>query len=124
MYDKGWIKQKMDTTSTLYAGISAEKAGKRDDAVIYYKIIVDSGITKISGNDMGEIYKWVADYYSRKGDKATADKYKALGKSKYPHEIFYDELALDNLKKGVPKIPYGPSTRRSINSSGQRYLFF
>jgi hypothetical protein len=103
MYDKGWIKQKMDTTSTLYAGISAEKGGKRDNAVIYYKLIVDSGITKISGNDMGEIYKWVADYYSRKGDKATSDKYEAIGKAKYPHEIYFDELELDNLRKGGPK---------------------
>src|SRR5579872_4156394 len=34
MYKQGWIKQSMDTTSTLYAGISAEKSDKRDSAVI------------------------------------------------------------------------------------------
>jgi uncharacterized protein YijF (DUF1287 family) len=103
MNEKGWIKQNMDTTSTLYAGISAEKAGKRDDAVGYYKQIVDSGITKIGGNDMGEIYKWVADYYNRKGDKANTDKYSALGKVKYPNELFYDEISLDNLRKSSSK---------------------
>ena len=32
MYKQGWIKQTMDTTSTLYAGISAEKSEKRDAA--------------------------------------------------------------------------------------------
>src|SRR5277367_3965746 len=37
MYKEGWIKQSMDSTATLYAGISAEKADKRDEAVIYYK---------------------------------------------------------------------------------------
>jgi hypothetical protein len=103
MYKQGWIKQSMDTTSTLYAGISAEKSDKREEAVIYYKMIADSGITKIGGNDMGEIYKWMADYYIRKGDKENAVKYTALGKSKYPNDIFYDELQLDALRKNGPK---------------------
>jgi len=103
MYKKGWIKQSMDSTSILYAGISAEKGGKRDDAVIYYRMIADSGITKIGGNDMAEIYKWLADYYIRKNDKANAAKYVALGKARYPNDLFYDELALDELRKNGPK---------------------
>jgi hypothetical protein len=103
MYKQGWIKQSMDTTSILYAGISAEKSNKRDDALVFYKMIADSNITKIGGNDMAEIYKWLADYYTRSGDKAMAAKYTALGKSKYPNEIFYDELQLDELRKTGPK---------------------
>ena len=103
MYKEGWIKQSMDSTATLYAGISAEKADKRDEAVIYYKTIADSGITKIGGNDMAEIYKWLADYYTRKGDKENAAKYTALGKQKYPNDIFYDELTLDALRKNGNK---------------------
>jgi hypothetical protein len=103
MYKQGWIKQSMDTTSILYAGISAEKSNKRDDALIFYKMIADSNITKIGGNDMAEIYKWLADYYTRSGDKAMAVKYTALGKSKYPNDIFYDELQLDALRKTGPK---------------------
>jgi len=103
MYKQGWIKQSMDSTSILYAGISAEKGGKRDDAVIYYRMIADSGITKIGGNDMAEIYKWLADYYIRKNDKANAAKYVALGKARYPNDLFYDELALDELRKNGPK---------------------
>jgi hypothetical protein len=99
MSEKGWIKQTMDTTATLYAGISAEKANKRDDAAVFYKQIVDSGITKIGGNDMSEIYKWVADYYSRKGDEATMWKYIAIGKQKYPKDIFWPEMELDILRK-------------------------
>ncbi|HTB24459.1 MAG TPA: hypothetical protein VK711_03770 [Puia sp.] len=103
MYKEGWIKQSMDSTATLYAGISAEKADKRDEAVIYYKTIADSGITKIGGNDMAEIYKWLADYYTRKGDKENAAKYTALGKLRYPNDIFYDELTLDALRKSGNK---------------------
>jgi hypothetical protein len=103
MYRQGWIKQSMDSTSLLYAGISAEKANKRDEAVIYYKEIADSGITRIGGNDMSEIYKWLADYYIRKKDNANAAKYIALGKSKYPNDLFYDELSLEELRKTGPK---------------------
>jgi len=103
MYGKGWIKQNMDSTSTLYAGISAEKADKRDEALVFYKTIADSNITKIGGNDMAEIYKWLADYYTRKNDQVMAAKYTALGKSKYPNDIFYDELRLDVLRKNGPK---------------------
>lgn len=103
MYKEGWIKQSMDSTATLYAGISAEKADKREEAVIYYRTIADSGITKIGGNDMAEIYKWLADYYTRKGDKENAAKYTALGKQKYPSDIFYDELTLDALRKSGNK---------------------
>ncbi|HXB31004.1 MAG TPA: hypothetical protein VNW49_14350 [Puia sp.] len=103
MYKEGWIKQSMDSTATLYAGISAEKADKRDEALIYYKTIADSGITKIGGNDMAEIYKWLADYYTRKGDKENAAKYTALGKLRYPNDIFYDELTLDALRKSGNK---------------------
>ncbi len=103
MYKQGWIKQSMDTTSILYAGISAEKSGKRDEALIYYKTIADSGITKIGGNDMAEIYKWLADYYTRSGDKAMAMKYTTLGKSLYPKDIFYDEIQLDAWRKSGPK---------------------
>lgn len=103
MYKQGWIKQSMDSTSLLYGGISAEKAGKRDEAVVFYKTIADSGISNIGGNDMAEIYKWLADYYTRKGDKANAAKYTAIGKARYPHDIFYDELYLDEYRKNGPK---------------------
>jgi hypothetical protein len=103
MYKNGWIKQNMDSTSLLYAGISAEKDNKRDEAAGFYKTIADSGITRIGGNDMAEIYKWLADYYSKKNDKVNAAKYLAMGKAKYPNDLFYDELALEDLRKNGPK---------------------
>jgi hypothetical protein len=103
MHKQGWIKDGMDSTSILYAGISAEKSDKRDEALIYYKTIVDSSIVSIGGNNMSEIYKWVADYYTRKGDKANAAKYIAIGEAKYPNDLYYDEVMLDELRKTGPK---------------------
>jgi len=103
MHKQSWIKETMDTTSTLYAGISAEKVNKRDVAIIYYKTIIDSGITKIGGNDMAEIYKWVPDYYARKGDKVNEAKYLAIGEARYPNDLYYDEISLEELRKTGPK---------------------
>ena len=99
MADKGWIKKILDTTSTLYAGISAEKANKRDDAAFYYKQLADSGILKINGSDMTEIYKWLVDYYNKKGDDANTSKYLSQGKAKYPKDLFWFETELDMLHK-------------------------
>jgi len=99
MSHNGWIKQTIDTTAILYAGISGEKANNRDEAVIYYRMIADSGVTRIGGNDMIEIYKWIADYYNRKGDDANTAKYIAIGKAKYPKDLFWPEMELDILRK-------------------------
>jgi len=49
MNSKGWTKLPIDTTSTLYAGISAEKASKKDTAAIYYGRLADARISTING---------------------------------------------------------------------------
>ncbi len=103
MAKKGWIKQTMDTTATFYAGVSAERANDRDEAVKYYQQIADSGITKIGNNDMVEIYKWVVDYYNRKGDQANTAKYLAIGKAKYPKDAFWAETELEAARKSTDK---------------------
>jgi hypothetical protein len=99
MGDRGWIKKILDTTSTLYAGISAEKANNKDEAALYYKQLADSGITKINGAEMTEIYKWLVDYYSKKGDNANTMKYLADGKAKYPKDLFWFETELEMVRK-------------------------
>src|SRR5262245_8648628 len=42
MATKKLVAVKLDTTTTLYAGISAEKANKRDEAAIYYGKIAEA----------------------------------------------------------------------------------
>lgn len=86
---------KLDTTVTLYAGISAEKASKPDEAAVYYGKIADA---KAKGEGFAEIYKWLADYYQRKNDIATASKYSALGKEVYPTDPFWTGFDLEMLR--------------------------
>ena len=93
MAQQKWSNVAMDTTVILYAGISAEKSGKRDDAAIYYAKLADA---KVAGEGMVEIYKWLVDYYyNQKKDPATAEKYLALGKSVYPTDSFWAAYDLD-----------------------------
>jgi len=103
MQKKGWVKQSTDSTSILYAGISAEKANNRDQAVVFYKTIADSGMTKIGGNDMIEIYKWVVDYYAQKKDAANTAKYLAIGEKTFPTDLFWPDTELDIARKSGNK---------------------
>jgi hypothetical protein len=92
MNEKGWSNLKLDTTVVLYTGISAEKLQKKDDAAIYYGMLADA---KVSGENMAEIYKWLADYYNTKKDAANSSKYLAIGKSLYPKDNFWDTMELE-----------------------------
>ncbi|HLZ86089.1 MAG TPA: hypothetical protein VKQ52_02560, partial [Puia sp.] len=74
MNTKGWTKLPIDTTSTLYAGISAEKANKKDTAAIYYGRLADAKIASINGTNMIDIYKWLVDYYNTRKDAANTEK--------------------------------------------------
>jgi tetratricopeptide (TPR) repeat protein len=93
MTEKGWINMKIDTTSNIYAGISAEKAKKRDTAAIYYGKLADA---KVAGNNMIEIYKWLSNYYSTdKNDQASALKYVDIGKELYPNDSSWKDLEVN-----------------------------
>ncbi len=94
--EKNWTNSKLDTTTTLYAGISAEKANKLDDAAIYYGAIASS---KATGEGFIEIYKWLADHHKRKGDIANATKYIELGRAVYPADPFWSGFELEMLRE-------------------------
>jgi len=97
MSSNGWTNNiVLDTTTTLYAGISAEKANKLDDAAIYYGKIAEN---KATGEGFIEIYKWLSDHYKQKGDIATAQKYVDLGKGVYPTDAFWSGFEVDMLRE-------------------------
>ena len=86
------VPVKLDTTTTLYAGISAEKASKADEAAIYYGKIAEA---KAKAEGFQEIYKWLADHYKQKNDKANAAKFAQLGREVYPQDPFWSGFELD-----------------------------
>ena len=77
----------------LYVNIAAAaiNAKKEDVAVEYYAKIAEKRIN-VKGYE--EIYRYLVDYYDRKGDKANRDKFLALGKEIYPADEFWCQVGL------------------------------
>jgi tetratricopeptide (TPR) repeat protein len=120
MSSKGIIPVKLDTTTTLYAGISAEKAQKPDDAAVYYAKIAEN---KAKGEGFVEIYKWLADYYRRKNDNANASKFSALGKEVYPNDPYWTGFDLDVARESGNKEELFKKYEQVIKENPDNYLF-
>ncbi len=99
MNSKGWYTFKVDTTALLYAGISAEKAGSKDTAAIYYGKLADSGIIKIPGSDMLLIHKWLVNHYYTNKDEAMMNKYLDLGQKAFPDDPYWLTFKLDYVRE-------------------------
>ena len=89
-----------DTTSTLYAGYSAQNARRVDDAAKYYIILADRNVTDSS---YAGIYEFLVSYHQQKGDAANTAKYLALGKSLFPNRKSWLSYELQDLDKDKGK---------------------
>lgn len=114
------IPLQFDTTTVLYAGISAEKANRADDAAIYYQKIADR---KINSEGFTEIYKWLADHYGKKGDIANASKYVGLGKEVFPKDQWWDAFELDLIKEKGSKEELYKAYEKVIASNPGNHIF-
>lgn len=121
MNEKGWSNLKLDTSVVLYTGISAEKMNKKDEAAIYYGTLADA---KVSGEGMGEIYKWLADYYNSKKDNAKASQYLATGRELYPKDNFWATMDLDMAREKGDKADLFTKYEGLIKSDPGNYLYY
>lgn len=80
---------KFDTTSTLYAGYSAQNAKKYDVAAKYYDMLINNNI-----NDTAYVgvYRFMINSNLEKKDTATAKKYLEISQTRFPQ---YNDLWLD-----------------------------
>ncbi len=85
-----------DTQLYLNVAASAINAKKDDVAVEYYQKIADK---KIKDKGFDEIYRYLVDYYERKGDKTNMTKYLAIGREVYPKDEFWCEVGLKEAEK-------------------------
>lgn len=80
-----------DTQLYVNIAASAINAKKEDIAVQYYSKIADK---KIVSKGYDEIYRYIVDFYDKKGDIANRDKYVAIGKELYPADEFWCQVGL------------------------------
>jgi len=121
MSSKKMIPLKLDTTTTLYAGISAEKANKPDTAAFYYSKIAES---KAKAEGFVEIYKWLADHYRQKKDTANATKFATLGREVYPEETFWSGFELDMAREKGSKDQLFSKYEQVIKENPDNHLFY
>jgi tetratricopeptide (TPR) repeat protein len=125
MNAKGWTTLKLDTTSTLYAGISAEKAGKKDTAAMFYGRLADARIDKINNSNMIDIYKWLVDYYSNtKKDDAMTQKYLGIAEKIFPDDLFWPSTRLEILRAKGNKDSLFVEYDTIVAHFPKNYLFF
>jgi predicted Zn-dependent protease len=118
---KGYISnQTFDTTTTLYTGISAEKANDPAAAAWYYGKIADR---KCTGEGFVEIYKWLADYHKRNGDILKALKFLALGRDVYPNDPFWMGFELDMTRDSGNKDALFNKYEQTIRDNPNNHLY-
>jgi hypothetical protein len=83
-----------DTTLIQNIALSAYRAKKDDDAVIYYKKIADK---KIAGKDNVDVYQLLIEHYTKKGDRAGREQYLQLGRELYPADDRWYQLELEEV---------------------------
>ncbi|HET6767106.1 MAG TPA: hypothetical protein VFH08_06900 [Chitinophagaceae bacterium] len=83
-----------DTTLVQNIALSAYRAKKDDEAVIYYKKIADQ---KIAGKDNVDIYQLLIEYYTKKNDRATREQYLQLGRQLFPEDERWYQIELDEV---------------------------
>lgn len=94
-----WTTSTFDTTSYLYAGVTAQNAKKSEDAAKYYGKIAD---LKIKGKDYEGIYDYLTKYYLNNNNQAQFKKYLALAKEAYPANTAWNDLEFANTTDNAP----------------------
>ncbi|MDQ6757227.1 MAG: hypothetical protein M3004_09865, partial [Bacteroidota bacterium] len=97
IYKKKWALSELDTPLVLIMGKAALNAGKKDEALNYFKSLADANITQTRGDNVSyELpYQWLTYYYKDAKDEANFLKYSSLGKKYFPKDDYYDAVALD-----------------------------
>ena len=88
-----WSASAFDTTSNLYAGVTAQNAKKDAEAAKYYGKIAER---KVVGPDYEGIYDYLVKYYLNSNNQEEFKKYLALAKEAYPQNKMWNDLEFAN----------------------------
>lgn len=88
-----WSNVAFDTTSYLYAGVTAQNAKKEDEAAKYYGKLADR---KIAGKDYEGIYDFLTKYHLNKNNQPEFKKYLTTAKELYPTNTMWNDLEFSN----------------------------
>ncbi len=93
-----WSNSAFDTTSYLYAGVTAQNAKKNEEAAKYYGKLAE---LKINSPDYESIYDFLTKYYLNNKDEANFQKYLALAKETFPKNSLWNDLEFANMSDNL-----------------------
>ncbi|MFN5422744.1 MAG: tetratricopeptide repeat protein [bacterium] len=96
IFSQGWGLYKLDTTLTLYLGLSALNAKKEDEAIVFFTKIADENIGGTP--DRATPYRFLAKYYYDKKDEAKMKKYMDAGLKLYPQDDYLPQLMIESVR--------------------------
>lgn len=110
----------LDTTLTTYAAITAMEQKKTDDAIVFYKKLVDANV---NGPQNIDAYQVLADYYKTKKDKAAFTDIIGKGRKSYPaNEEYWTALEIEEATEGLGKPAVFPKYEELIASHPGNYV--
>jgi len=89
LISRKWSNTTFDTTSNLYAGVTAQNAKKEAEAAKYYGALANQ---KVRGQDYESLYEFLTKYYLNNKNEAEFKKYVALAKEVYPTNTLWNDL--------------------------------
>ncbi len=101
IHSNKWALSEIDTSLVLNIAKAALNAEKKDEAVIYLKILADNRIKGTQDGNQGyEMpYQWLTYHFKEKGDEAEMLKYAKLGQEFFPKDDYYDAVMLEYYRK-------------------------
>jgi len=85
-----------DTSLILNTATAAAQAKLDAEAVMYFKQITDANI---SSKDYQNVYEYLADYYSKKGEMASLQELLVKARKFFPQDDFWDAIELGDAEK-------------------------
>lgn len=96
-FDNKLITSDLDTMLTFYAGYTAMKGNKENEAEYYYKILTDRNA---SGTDLQIGYGWLTNYYlNTKNNVEAAKAVYTKGVANYPNDEYLKSLKIQIARK-------------------------
>jgi hypothetical protein len=86
LIEKKLLTTSIDTNILILAGVTAENAGNKEDAAVYYSRLADN---KLKGEGFESVYRFLVNYYFGKKNFPLFEKYKATGGQLYPKSDFF-----------------------------------
>lgn len=89
----------LDTATVFYAAVASSELKNNDEAINFYKMLVDNNIREYAGSSLGFAYESIVEYYMNKQDDANFNKYLPIARSVVPKSAFLKDADLAYIMK-------------------------